>query len=378
MSRTSLKLKSSLLRLVVLLLGAAGVLWSNSATSAQDTDALIRIQDRQLRTRQEREQSLASLLSSAREAREAAEWNKAAAFLIRAGRLQFWLHQPEAALATFQEGREILKQPESPTYIDSLNGTATVYNDLSKCSEAGAVIEQARELSERVNYVAGKAEALLLLSDCQNYSDPDLAINTARASLAHWQSVNDALGMARAYEAIGHYQFAQTNLVESTQSHEESLRIFHGLGIVSEEAEALINLGFIQYRQGAWDECLALLTKAQGMLDEQAEPYKMGQIMATIGEAFLENGLPEVALQKIQLARDYFRQAQNRRAVSVMLWDLGKVYYELGNYPEALTHLQQALADAQATNDRSLEAFSNEYLGRTYSAMGISDCGGNS
>ena len=373
MSRTSLKLKSSLLRLVVLLLGAAGVLWSNSATSAQDTDALIRIQDRQLRTRQEREQSLASLLSSAREAREAAEWNKAAAFLIRAGRLQFWLHQPEAALATFQEGREILKQPESPTYIDSLNGTATVYNDLSKCSEAGAVIEQARELSERVNYVAGKAEALLLLSDCQNYSDPDLAINTARASLAHWQSVNDALGMARAYEAIGHYQFAQTNLVESTQSHEESLRIFHGLGIVSEEAEALINLGFIQYRQGAWDECLALLTKAQGMLDEQAEPYKMGQIMATIGEAFLENGLPEVALQKIQLARDYFRQAQNRRAVSVMLWDLGKVYYELGNYPEALTHLQQALADAQATNDRSLEAFSNEYLGRTYSAMGTSE-----
>jgi CHAT domain-containing protein len=374
MNRASLRLKLSIQRGLVLLLVAAVALCSNSATSAQDADALIRIQDRQLRTREEREQSLTSLLNSAREARDAAEWSSAAGFLNRAGRLQFWLHQPEAALATFAEVRVILKQsPESPAYIDSLNGTATVYTDLSKCADAGVSIEQARQLSERSNYIVGKAEALLLLSDCQNYGDPELAINTARESLALWQSVTDSLGMARSYEAIGHYQFTQTNLTESAQSHEESLRIFRELNIVSEQAEALINLGFIEYRQGAWDDCLSFLTQAQGMIDERAEPFKMGQITSTIGEAFLENGLPDVALKKIELAREYFREAQNPRSVSVMFWDLGKVHYEQRNYPQALTHLQQALSDAQATNDSALEALSNEYLGRTYSALGNSE-----
>lgn len=374
MNRASSTLKLPIHRWLVPLLVSAGFLWFYSASSAQDADALLRIQDRQLRTKEEREQGVASLLNSAREARDAGDWTKAAAFMNRAGRLQFWLHQPEVALATFNEARLIVKQlPESPAYIDSLNGTATVYASLSKCADAGTVIEQARELSERSNYSAGKAEALLLLSDCQNLTEPDLAINTARESLALWQSINDRLGIARSYEAIGHYQLAQTNLMDSTQSHEESLKIFRELNIVSEQAEALINLGFIEYRQGAWDDCLSLLTQAQAMVDEKAEPYKLGQITGTIGEAFLENGLPEVALKKFELAIQYFRESQNPRAVSFIIWDLGKAYLALRDYPQAVTHLTQSLADAQATNDRSLEAFSSEYLGRTYSAMGNSE-----
>jgi CHAT domain-containing protein len=349
-------------------------LWFDSTGSAQDADALLRIQDRKLASREEREQALNSILNSAREAREAEQWTTAATFLNRAGRLQIWLHQQDAALTTFDEVRQLLSSsPKSPAYIDSLNGTATVYIDKSKCADALKFIEQAQALNHDNGHVAAEAETLLLLSDCQNYSEPDLAINTAQTSLALWQSVNDRLGMARAYEAIGHYQLAQTRLPEATASHNESLKIFKELNIVSEQAEALINLGFIEYRQGAWDDCLNLLSQAQGMIEERAEPFKMGQIVGTLGEAFLENGLPEVALEKFELSIEYFRESKQDRAVSVMLWDLGKAYYALGNYPQALIHLQQALTDAQAADDRALEAFSNEYLGRTYSAMDNSE-----
>jgi tetratricopeptide (TPR) repeat protein len=165
-----------------------------------------------------------------------------------------WLHQPDAALETFKEVRLILKDsPESTAYIDSLNGSAAVSTDASKCDEAEAFISDARRLSGS-NYIAGNAEALLLLSDCQNYHNPPEAISTARQSLELWGSINDRLGMARAYEAIGHYEYAQTNLVEATKNHEESLKIFRELNVVSEQAEALINLAFVAYRQGEWDE----------------------------------------------------------------------------------------------------------------------------
>lgn len=374
MCRSSLKLNFTSRRLLVLALASLFFLWLSSAGRAQDADALIRIQDRQLSSREQREQALTSMLNSAREARAAQDWPRAAAFLNRAGRFQIWLHKAEAALPTFEEVRSILKHsPESPAYIDSLNGSATAYIDLNKCAVVGPVVQQARELSDKSNYVAGQAEARLLLSDCQNYERPDIAINSALEALALWQSINDRLGMARAYTAIGYYQYVQTKLTEATQSHQEALKIFRELNIVSEQAEALIYLGYIEYRQGAWDDCLALLTEAQGMIDERAEPFKMGQITATIGESFLENGLPEVALEKIKRARDYFHETRNPRAVTAMVWDLGRVYHELGDYPQAITHLQQALTDAQATNDRTLEALANESLGRTYSAMGIGE-----
>jgi CHAT domain-containing protein len=364
---------STIKRQLVLIVLAAVFLWFGSAR-AQEDDGLLRIQDQQLTTREDRERALTQLLDNARESRNASQWTKAAALMNRAGYLQFRLHQPEPALTTFNEVRSMLdRSTDSPAYIDSLNGTAAIYTHLSKCSEARATIEQSIDLSGRINYAVGKAEALLLLSDCQNYKDADQAIRTAQESLALWQSVNDRLGIGRTYEAIGHYQLAQTRLMESTQSHEASLEIFRELNIVPDQAESLINLGFIEYRKGAWEDSLSFLTQAQRMIDEEAEPYKMGQINAGLGEAFLESGLPDVALAKIKLAIEYFRKAQNPRAVSVMFWDLGRAYYELRDYPQALTSLHQALADAEEIDDPSLAALSSEHLGRTYSAMGNSE-----
>ena len=369
-----MRLRLTVARALALLLVSAILLGSGSYLQAQDADALVRVQDRQLRTKEERERALTEMQNSAREARDASDWTRAADFLNRAGRLQLWLHEPEAALATFQQVREMLQHsPESLAYIDSLNGTVAAHNDLSECNKAGPLTIQALELSERSNYIAGKAEALLLLSDCQMDQSLSQAVSTAHESFELWQSLNDRLGMARAYEAIGHYQILQWNLVEARKNHEESLKIFRDLNIVSEEAEALINLGFVAYREAAWDDSLSYLAQAQGMLDERAEPFKMGQITATIGEIFLENGLPELAVKKIELASQYYSEAKDSRSVSAMLWNLGRVYYAQGNYQQSLNNLHQARTYAETIDDRPFIAFCNEYLGRTYSAMADSE-----
>ena len=370
-----MKLKLTIARALVLLLVSATLLGSGSYMQAQDADALVRVQDRQLRTKEEREHVLTETLNAAREARNASDWTRAAGFLNRAGRLQqLALHEPETALATFQEVRAMLQHAtESREYIDSLNGSAAAYFDLSNCDETRSLTTDAFELSKRTNYIAGKAEALLLLSNCQIDNSLSQAVTTARESLELWQSLNDRQGMGLAYRAIGYYQLLQSNIVEATKNHEESLKIFRELDIVPEEAESLIYLGFVAYRQGAWDDCLSYLAQAQGMLDEQAEPFKMGQITTTIGETFLENGLPEVARQKFELATQYFNQAKDTRAANVMIWNLGKVYYALGNYQQALTNQHQALAYFETNKRFSFVAFCDEYLGRTYSAMGNSE-----
>jgi len=110
------------IRVFVLLLVFALSQGSGFAPQAQDADALIRIRDRQLITKEDRERVLNEVLTAAQEARDASDWSRVAGFLNRAGRLQFWLHEPETALETFKKVREILKNfPESPAYVDSLN-----------------------------------------------------------------------------------------------------------------------------------------------------------------------------------------------------------------------------------------------------------------
>ncbi len=114
---------------------------------------------------------------------------------------------------------------------------------------------------------------------------------------------------------------------------------------------------------------LEFLTQAQNLLDEEAEPYKMGQINTGLAEAFIESGLPEIGLAKHLKALDYYRRTGNPRAVSAMGFLIGKAQYLLGNYAEAQMNLQRALADAESIKDKKVAALCNDYLGQTFEAM---------
>src|SRR6185503_11441183 len=98
------------------------------------------------------------------------------------------------------------------------------------------------------------------------------------------------------------------------------------------QATILIYLGFLEYRNGAWQDSLAFYTRAESLLDEKAEPYRMAQITGGLGEAFLESGLSEVALPKFREALDYFRLAKAERGITSMIWSIGRAQYMSGNY----------------------------------------------
>jgi CHAT domain-containing protein/tetratricopeptide (TPR) repeat protein len=347
------------------------VLLPLSALKAQDADVLAREGDEIAITTEDRQRTLTILLTAARQARDAGEWSKAARYMNRVGRLQLRLNLPQEALATYRDALSILKQaPDTSIKVDSLNGSGAVYIILSKCDEAETVLRQAIALSEQSGYVAGKADALLTLSNCQNYGDHALALRTAQEALTLLQSVNRKLGIARAYTLIGHYQLALNNLIEAAQSNEAALSLWRELSLSDRQAEALINLGFIEYRKGAWQNSLSFLTQAQGLLDGKSDPYKMGQITAGMAEAFIESGSPEIGLGKLQQALEYFRQTQHPLSQIIISWDIGRTYYLLGDYTKALATLQKTLTDAEAIKAVATAAMCNEFLGRTFAATG--------
>ena len=317
-----------------------------------------------------RKQTLNTLLITAGKLRRANDTAKAVQTLNEAGHLQLDLNLSKEALVTFQQSQSLLDQGTDPVItVDTLNGLASAYVAVDKYAEAKPLAEQARTISEQNNYPAGRAEALLLFSQCQNQENHDTALHTAGEALILWQGIGNNRGVVRSHLLMGGYYLAQNSLLEATQTFHAASDLATTIGDSRLRAESLIYLGYVEYRKAAWQELISFFTSAEELIDPEAEPYLMGQITAGYAEAFIETGLPEVGLQKYQQALDYYRQLNSPAALVGMSWGIGRALYLLERYPEALPILQQALADAESNQLTSWKAQSHDYLGRTYAAM---------
>jgi CHAT domain-containing protein len=326
--------------------------------------------DQNLTTVAAMQEALAAHLESAREARKANEFLNAVRFLNRAGHLQLRLSLPQEALGRFQESLKLTEQLNEPAAkVDALNGVAAALLHISKYPDAIPLLEEAGRISEQHNYPQGRAEALLLLSEAQNHTQHVLALKTAHDALAQWQATGNNRGIIRSYLTIGTYQLSQTSLDESTRSNETARNLSREAGLKDLEAEALIMLGFIEYRKGAWHNMTKFLWDAEKLVDPEADPFKMTQITSSIAEAYIESGLPELGLPKYQEALDYIRKAQRPRDEIQIRCSIGRNQYLAENYPEALVILQAGLADAASLKLPVVMATCQEILGRTYNAM---------
>ncbi len=213
-----------------------------------------------------------------------------------------------------------------------------------------------------------QAEALLALSVRQNSENHALALQTAQQALRLWQALADNQGIARAYALIGRCYLAQSDLPEAIENYERALGLWRDLNNPQEQAGILIMLGFIENRKGEWSNSISFYTQAQSLIEEQNEPAKKGQIAGGFADIFNENGLPENGLIQYQQALAYYRQTPETHDDTMMILALGSTYYLLENYPEALAHLQQALAGFAPKS--AYAAMCSEELGRVYQAMG--------
>lgn len=291
---------------------------------------------------------------------------EAARDLNRIGGLHLLLNDPQAALASHLQALDLLRQsPDPQVEIDSLNGSAAAYLSLEKQEAlAQAALDKALVLSKQVQYTLGEAQTLLTLSDLQNRGHHPTALLTAQGALALWQALNDKEGSARAYIQVGTCYLAQNILTEAAENFVKALEIWRASSNSAQQAEALIMLGFIEHRKGEWQASIDYYTQAYGLLDETAEPEKMGQMAAGLGAAFLESGLPESGVAQYQRALDYYRRAQKPIAISYAIWGLAKSYFLLGDLAQASTFIQQSLDSVE--EDSLPAAPPLEYLGRVH------------
>jgi CHAT domain-containing protein len=357
---------------VALLLSVLCLAFPAYAPEAQDKAGESQDAIENLTTVAARQEALAARMKSAREFQQANDPVKAAQLLNEAGRLQLKLNLPKEALATFQESLTLTNQVHNPVAeVDALNGAGAACLHSARPQDALPYIQKAIATSEQNNYVFGRAEALLLLSDCENRTTKhSQALKTAHEALTLWQAIGNPRGIIRAQLKVATYQFALNSLEEATRSNETAHSLANKGGFKDLEAESLINLGFIEYRKGAWSGVTKFLWDARKLVDADSDPLMMTRITGTIAEAYLESGQLEIALQKYEEALEYIRKASQPRGVTIVKWSIGRILFFAGKYPEARDKFQESVREAELLNEPAVLAMCLEFLGRTHDALG--------
>lgn len=355
------------MKMRLLLIAAFCLLWPAFALHPQgEAKAFTDEEDARVATVSARQNAVTDSLTAGDRFHNAGDNVKAAGEWNRAGRFQLKLNKPEEAIATFQRALDALAtKPDPRTRVDSLNGLARAYERAGEPDKATPRVEQAIALSDKINYVEGKAEALLVQTYCLSNKLDSLI--KAQESLQLWTSLNNKLGMAQAYLVVGEYQIIQNNLIEAANNYEMARRLWQELNVPNQVAEALISLGFVEWRKGAWQASLSFYIQAQQLIvEETAEPYMMGQIKAGLAEAFLESGMEETGLDKYREALEWYRQTNYSVPVIGIQWGIGSAHYFLGNYTEAVANLTTTRGEALGIKDVRLAAMCDDFLGRTY------------
>ncbi|NNF01050.1 MAG: tetratricopeptide repeat protein [Bacteroidia bacterium] len=279
----------------------------------------------------------------------------------------------------------------------------------SDISQTASYAKQAKELSEKLGYIAGIADAyryMGLASYFQgNYGE---TVEYWQNSLANYDSINDRGNVARLLSNIGAVYFNQSDDVKALEFYLKSQKVAEEIGDSLRLVTALANIGAIYGKKKVtFDKALDYDIQALNIAERLNDNNTVGTLASNIGEIYMglkndslallyfkrsleahkgtENepyplrGMGKVYLNK----KDYFRaihyhteayeiakKLDAKMDMSQSLRDLGETYNEVKEYQKAIDHYHRALALADSINSKEDQRDIYEGLSTTYSNIG--------
>jgi len=204
-----------------------------------------------------------------------------------------------------------------------------------------------------------QARQLLQLSEKQNENNHSLALQTANRALEISKSLGDESGIATALGQVARCYFAQSDLVEATNTYQQALESWRQQGNVHYQAETLNMLGYIDAEKGEWQSAISYFTQAEA-INKESDPELMGQSAAGLASVFIDSGAPASALIHYQRARDFYQKAAYERGVNRMTMMIGYANFLIEDFPAAENNLQTALASFEPSSVDAVQC--NEYI----------------
>ncbi len=246
--------------------------------------------------------------------------------------------------------------------IDALNERAWTLM-MRAPGEASTLAQEALAESEADDYPQGKAKASLNLAWCSVFvSRLDDAQRFASAALDIYRSLNDRLGEAMAFNALGGASQDMGRYDLALDWFSKSLELSRVIDNKARQAAALNNIGEICMDTGNPKEAMERFLAASDIIRDLDDKELEANVFGNLGVALIELGDAEEAVEYLELALD---AAELTKAVGIetkILRGLGVASARKGDRLVAYTFLEQSLRCA---------AESHQPLGRVESLIEI-------
>ncbi|MCP4547935.1 MAG: tetratricopeptide repeat protein [bacterium] len=175
---------------------------------------------------------------------------------------------------------------------------------------------------------------------------------------------------------LGTVLWRQGESDEAARCLEESLTIRRQLGLVIEYAQILTNLAIIRMRSGRLDDARELLTEATELKERIGDVVGIASVEISLGNLEARSGRFRQALTHFEKAARLHFKGGNRARAAVALHNCGEALLEMGKPEEAVEPLTLAREIREDLNLRSALASTLRTLARLESARGSVDKAG--
>jgi tetratricopeptide (TPR) repeat protein len=167
----------------------------------------------------------------------------------------------------------------------------------------------------------------------------------------------DAINMAGRFA-----QLLGDNSPEVVSRFEEALALYRAAGHRAGTARALMNLGNVRAREGAYEEARHLFREALPLYQELDDVFGESGALMNLGDTYLGEDDLDRAEEIFQQAQSTARARGNPVAMSFALQYMGAVSHQRGDLDEAEARFREALAVFEAFGARPGIAWTWYYL----------------
>ncbi len=203
-------------------------------------------------------------------------------------------------------------QQADTSFINLINELAYKYHRINPDSTLFFAL-QAKELSDRVDFNSGSAEAL---------------------------------------RCIGLYNWVKSNYPDALKYFRQSLTIAEKFNLKKVQARSANNIAIIYTEQGNYPEAQDMHYKALQIREEIKDIPGVAMSYSNLGNIFIYQGMYKDAIEMHTKAIKIREELGDKIGISINQISLALIYFEQGNYPEALEMNLKSLKTKEEIGDK--------------------------
>ena len=246
---------------------------------------------------------------------------------------------------------------------------ATEWMD-SKPDTSLYLAETALELSRRIGYLEGEAQALSRQGIALHVTGRSEGFDQLTAAKDLFQKIGNEVQYAWTMINLANFHIDKGDYVTSTELLQSALETFTRLGLTQGMSGALLNLGEIRMTLGQLDEAMDLAQRSLALYESLEHLRGRSLALSLIGTLHVRQGQPKTAIPLLDEALKIAESRQDYRMMGSVTELLGMANEQMGNYESALSRFRESLELRNLIDDRISRVDSYTGIARILFRMG--------